>query len=194
MTDSATTLVRRLPASVRAAALYSPTHPVVQRGIDELLTQCRSAIGQSDRLVIGCIADEVLIDGERIRGSNVTLAGLTRLMRDHVIETITLQRGITGDDLTAFVAELRTTSDVPLDGRLDRARIEHISVGQLAVESTPSTTAAVGVAVAKRSYDEAVARSGSRRRPATRQIRAPRAHWSIRSRTWSARTGQRSWR
>lgn len=147
-------VLRRLAAAIRSASLYAPAHPVVKRGLEELLTACRQVLARNERLTIGCLEDEVIIDGERSFEANVMLKGFTRLMRDHGAETLTLRRGITGDELAALVTELGTTSDTPLDARLEQRGVTHATSGRLVLDSTPPTP--VAVALAKRSYDQAV--------------------------------------
>ena len=150
-------ILRRLAAAIRSASLYAPGHPVIRRAFEELLTACRAVLAGTERLTIGCLDDEVIINGERALEANVMLRGFARLMRDHGTETLTLQRGVTIEELTTLVTELGRASDEPLDVRLGRAGVMHVSVGRLALDSTPPTP--VAVALAKRSYDSAVANS-----------------------------------
>ena len=97
-------LVRRLAAAIRGGTLYSPNHPLVQRGIDALAGLCAS-IGQrrADPIVIGFIGDEVVVNSERLPKSAAALVGFARDMREREIEKITIQRGVTKEDLRTFI-------------------------------------------------------------------------------------------
>ena len=79
-------LVRRLAAAARGAALYSPEHPIVQRGADALAGLCQSALQRDDAVVIGFIGDEVVVNGERLLGSATSLVGFVRDLHEREIE------------------------------------------------------------------------------------------------------------
>jgi len=56
-------LVRRFAAAIRGATLYSPSHPLVQRGVDALVALCASLSQKSDSIVIGFIGAVMGIGG-----------------------------------------------------------------------------------------------------------------------------------
>lgn len=147
-------LVRRLAATVRGATLYSTDHPVVQRGLNELLTLSRASLEGTGSVSIACLDHEFIVDGSRLKASTLGLNGFARMLQDRAVETITLTRGVSRDELGTFVGELSTTGDDTLADRLARTPVQHISVGQLALES--EVPAPVALAVAKVGYDEAV--------------------------------------
>jgi hypothetical protein len=74
-------LVRRLAAAIRGATLYSPNHPLVQRGVDALVGLCTSLTRQTDHIVIGFIGDEVVVNAERLPRAAAALVGFARDMR-----------------------------------------------------------------------------------------------------------------
>ena len=148
-------LVRRLAAAVRSGTLYSPSHPLVQRGLDALTTRCAAIAQKADPIVIGFIGDEVVVNAERLPKS-AALVGFARDMREREVEKITLQRGVTRDDLRVLVVELadrRATS--PLGTRLQQKGIARIVIGRLAVEDDDET-AGTGIAAARKIYGTAV--------------------------------------
>ena len=148
-------LVRRLAAAVRSGTLYSPSHPLVQRGLDALTTRCAAIAQKADPIVIGFIGDEVVVNAERLPKS-AALVGFARDMREREVEKITLQRGVTRDDLRVLVVELadrRATS--PLGTRLQQKGIARIVIGRLAVEDDDDT-AGTGIAAARKIYGTAV--------------------------------------
>lgn len=59
-------LIRRLAAALRCSELYSPTHPLFQRGTDALATAAAEGLQSAPSVVIGFIGDEVVVDGDRL--------------------------------------------------------------------------------------------------------------------------------
>lgn len=147
-------LVRRLAAATRGATLYSPDHPLVQRGVDALTALCASALQKSETLVIGVIGDEFVANGQRLHKSAATLVGFARELRSQEVEKITIAKGVTRDDLRGFVFELSTRrAAVPLARRLEARNIRRIVIGRITVEETEEPT---GIAAARRVYTSAV--------------------------------------
>src|SRR3954469_25154289 len=149
-------LVRRLAAAIRGATLYAPGHPLVQRGIDALAGLC-AGIGQrrADPIVIGFVGDEVVVNSERLPKSAAALVGFARDMREREIEKITIQRGVTREELRTLIFEVPDRrSDVPLATRLQQKGVRHITLGRLTVEKDedPGT----GIAAARKIYGTAV--------------------------------------
>src|SRR6266540_3268938 len=105
-TKKAEELVRRLAAALRGIELYSPVHPIVQRGIDALAAAALDALAASHALVIGFIGDEVVVDGTRLPRGSASLVGFARGLREREIEKITFTKGLTKDEIRAFVAVL----------------------------------------------------------------------------------------
>jgi putative nucleotidyltransferase with HDIG domain len=149
-------LVRRLAAAIRGATLYSATHPLVQRGVDSLVNLCGSLCQKSDAIVIGFIGDEVVVNAERLPKSAAALVGFARDMREREIEKITIQRGVTRDELRTFIFELPDKrSAVPLATRLQQKGVHRIVLGKLAVEKDEDDPGS-GIAAARKIYGTAV--------------------------------------
>ena len=87
-------LIRRLAAALRGTELYSPSHPLVQRGIDALTASAVERLQQTPSIVIGFIGDEVVVDGTRLPRGTASLIGFARDLRERGIEKITLTRGL----------------------------------------------------------------------------------------------------
>ena len=86
-------LVRRIATAVRGADLYSPTHPLVQRGIDNLVASAQEALQRSASVIIGFIDDEIVVDAIRLPRGTAALVGFARDLREREIEKITITRG-----------------------------------------------------------------------------------------------------
>ena len=148
-------LVRRLAAAIRGATLYSPGHPLVQRGVDALVGLCGTLCQKTDTIVIGFIGDEVVVNAERLPRSAAALVGFARDMREREIEKVTIQRGVTREELRAFIFELpERRAALPLATRLQQKGVTRIVIGRLSIEEgeEPET----GVIAAQKIYGTAV--------------------------------------
>ncbi len=148
-------LVRRLAAALRGIELYSPNHPLVQRGIDALSTAALEALQAAPTIVIGFIGDEVVVDAVRLQKGTATLVGFARDLRERDIEKVTFSRGLTREELRALVAVLNDRrSETPLQDRLATKGVRHITFGKVVVEDVTDEQA--GIAAARRVYGTAV--------------------------------------
>jgi putative nucleotidyltransferase with HDIG domain len=148
-------LVRRIATAVRGADLYSPTHPLVQRGIDNLVASAQEALQASSSIIVGFIDDEIVVDGARLPRGTAALVGFARDLRDREIEKVTISRGITREEIKHFVAVLGDRqSKVPLPDQLTARGVRHITLGRVVVEDVTGDQA--GIAAAKRVYTTAV--------------------------------------
>ena len=150
-------LVRRLAAAMRGIELYSPAHPLVRRGLDALSAAAIESLQSSASVVVGFIGDEVVVEGTRLpRGSSsASLVGFARALKDRGIEKITLSRGLTRDEMAAFVFALGDRrSAVPLTDRLAAKGVRHVTLGKIVVEDGGSDD--TGIAVARKVYATAV--------------------------------------
>jgi putative nucleotidyltransferase with HDIG domain len=149
-------LVRRLAAAIRGATLYSPNHPLVQRGIDALIGLCATIARTTDPIVIGFIGDEVVVNAERLPKSAAALLGFARDMREREIEKITIHRGVTREELRNFIFELPDRRNpVPLATRLQQKGVARIVLGRLSIEKEDEDQG-VGIAAARKVYGSAV--------------------------------------
>jgi putative nucleotidyltransferase with HDIG domain len=152
---SAEELVRRLAAAVRGTELYSPTHPIVQRGIDALGTGALDALQNAPSIVIGFIGDEVIVDDARLPKGSASLIGFARDLREREIEKITFGRGLTREEIRGFIVALGDRkSPIPLADRLTQRGVRNITLGKIVVHDTGDDQ--TGIAVARRIYQTAV--------------------------------------
>ena len=153
--NQAEELVRRLAAAARGASLYSPAHPLVRRGVDALAALCAQRLQRAESTVVGFVGDEVVVDGQRLVRSAASLVGFARDLREREIEKITIERGVTRDELATFVTSLadRTAAE-PLGVRLDRGGVRRIAIGRITVEEDTDDSA--GIAAARKVYGSAV--------------------------------------
>ena len=151
-------LVRRLAAAIRGATLYSPDHPLVQRGVDALTALCTTALAEDrHHRRSAFIGDEVVVNGERLPESAAALVGFARDMREREIEKITIARGVTRDELRAFIFELadRRAAGCRWPTRLQQKGVRRITIGRHHARAE-TTTEPTGIAAARRVYGSAV--------------------------------------
>jgi putative nucleotidyltransferase with HDIG domain len=154
-TKKAGELVRRMAAALRGIELYAPTHPLVQRGIDALNSAATEALQASPTVVVGFIGDEVVVDGSRLPRGSASLVGFARALQEREVEKITFTRGVTRDEIRAFVATLTDrASPVPLTDRLNASGVRHITLAKIVVEDGGDEDR--GIEVARRVYATAV--------------------------------------
>jgi len=148
-------LVRRLAAAIRGATLYSPGHPLVQRGVDALVGLCAALNQKTGSIVIGFIGDEVVVNAERLPKAAAALVGFARDMREREIEKITIQRGVTREELRTFIFELpEKRATLPLATRLQQKGVSRIVIGRLSVEKDDDQ--GTGIVAARKIYGTAV--------------------------------------
>jgi len=153
-------LVRRLGATVRAAELYAPTHPLVHRTAAGLHAALSSSLATVPTVIVGFLEDDVVVNDFRLVRGSASVAGLLRDMRERQIEKITFARDLTIGDLRALMDELGDrTSRTAVGDRLAARGIRCIVVGKVAVEEDDDQE--VGIAVARQAYHKAVTRAGN---------------------------------
>ena len=151
-----TDLVRRLAAAIRAAELYAPGHPLLQRGVDALVDACQQALQGEAQVVVGFIGDEIVVDDARVgTSSSAALVGLVRGLRDRDVEKITFSRGVSAEDVRRLLDGMREhDATQSLEERLVSRGVRRITVGRLTIEESDDDR--TGIEVAKRVYGAAV--------------------------------------
>ena len=148
-------LVRRLAAALRGTELYSPSHPLVQRGIDAFTAAAAERLHAVPSVVIGFIGDEVVVDGTRLPRGTASLVGFARDLRDRGIEKVTLMRGLSRSDVGHLIAAFSDrSSPLPLPDRLASKGVRHVTLGRIVVDEVSDDQA--GIAAAQRVYNTAV--------------------------------------
>jgi putative nucleotidyltransferase with HDIG domain len=148
-------LIRRLAAALRGTELYSPTHPLVQRGIDAFTTAASEGLQAAPSIVIGFLGDEVVVDSLKLPRGTASLVGFARDLREREIEKITLTRGLSREEVRNLLLVFGDRkSQVPLADRLLQKGVRHVTLGKIIVEDVSDDQ--VGIAAARRVYSTAV--------------------------------------
>jgi putative nucleotidyltransferase with HDIG domain len=148
-------LVRRLASAIRGTELYSPSHPLVQRGIATFTATATEGLQTSPSIVIGFIGDEIVVDGHRLPRGTATLVGFARDLRERDVEKVTFTRGLSRDEVRTLIGVFGDrASRVPLPDRLAASGVRHVTLGRVIVEEVSDEQA--GIAAARRVYTTAV--------------------------------------
>ncbi len=152
-------LLRRIASGVRSAQLYSPDHPLVARNMEGLITVLRQLHQQQPSLVIGIVGDDLVVADTPLPKVSAGMPELIRRFRDHHVERIAFERGVTQEELVALMQKLarlagRTTVDA--EKELSSA---HVRIGRLKAEDQHKDGIASDMAAIRQLYGSAVARA-----------------------------------
>ena len=147
-------LLRRLAAAVRSGQLYSKGHPIISRNLEALSAAVQQQHKQAPSLVMGLVGDEIIVDDQPMpKGEN--LGGLVRRLKAIAVERITFDRGVTADELSAFVdavttLEARTGGEPAPFPTLPHIRVGRVSLGDRA------ETGSTDIAAFRKLYSDSV--------------------------------------
>lgn len=148
-------LLRRLSAALRSGQLYSRGHPIIARNLEALSTAIQLLHSLAPTVVIGFIGDEVVVDDMPLAKAD-TVGPLIRRLQQSGVERIAIDRGVTRDEIAAFldaVAVLeRRAADDPANAM---PQLPHIRVGRVTINQRVEDDLA-DMATIKRMYNDAV--------------------------------------
>src|ERR1700742_4325423 len=100
-------LLRRLAASLRSAQLYSPGHPIIGRNLESLSAAFQMLHGLQPTVTIGLVGEGVIVDDMPMARAE-PLGPFVRRLQQAGVERITVDRGVTVDEITEFLAAITT--------------------------------------------------------------------------------------
>ena len=147
-------LLRRFASGVRAAQLYAADHPLLGRNVEGLLAALRSLHPQIPSVAIGIVGGQLVVADTPMPKASSGMAELIKRLRDHEIERIAFDRGVTAEEVNAFVHGIaalgaRGASDHPL-------QFPHIHVGRIAADEKRSDGIGGDMAAIRQLYSNAV--------------------------------------
>ena len=152
-------LVRRLGAAVRSAQLYSRGHPIIARNLEQLLAVLQALHAShpgGEPVVLGLVRDEIIV-GDAPLADAASYAAMVRRLKQIGVERITVERGVTLDELTSLV-EAITTLDARSSGPDGEPSafpvLPHIRVGRVTLDEDEKTDHEAGTY--RKLYNEAV--------------------------------------
>ena len=151
-------LLRHFAASAKAVQLYAPDHPIVTRAVFQLVETLERAHVEAADVVIGIVDQQVVVDGIPVGSVHGAAEAIDRL-RAIGIERIAFDRGVTADELLAFVRELAAAQarrQADGDDRAAALSSAHIRVGRLLMQQRTESGHS-DIRAIRQSYRNAVA-------------------------------------
>src|SRR5262249_4072330 len=154
-------LLRRLAASLRSAQLYSAGHPIIGRNLESLSGALQLLHNLQPAVVVGIVGDEVIVDDMPIAKAE-TLGPLIKRLQQGGVERITIERGVTGQELTQLIDAITVFDPKAADGDApaEFPAIHHIRVGRVSIEQKIEASL-TDMATIKRLYQDAVSVAGA---------------------------------
>jgi putative nucleotidyltransferase with HDIG domain len=149
-------LLRRFASGVRAAQLYAPDHPLVGRNVDGLLAALKPLHQQMPSVAVGVVGTQLVVADTPLPKASAGMVELIRKLKDHKIERIAFERGITAGEVAAFMLAVAA-----LGSRGQTApttwNYPHIRVGQITAEERRTDGIGSDMAAIRQLYSNAVA-------------------------------------
>jgi putative nucleotidyltransferase with HDIG domain len=150
-------LLRRLAAAVRSAQLYSKGHPIIGRNLESMSTALQLLHSLSPTIVIGIVGEEIVVD-ETPMGKADTFGGLVKRLQQGGVERVTIDRGVTLDELRAFVEAVSAAESASASSTFPA--LPHVRVGRVSVEQRVEGSL-TDMATIRQLYSDAVSAAGS---------------------------------
>jgi putative nucleotidyltransferase with HDIG domain len=160
---SADDFLRRLAAALRAAQLYAPSHPLVQRAFDGLNETISQLLADQETIAIGIIGNEVIVGDMPMPRAAESMGEMIRRLKSLGIERIAFDRGVTPDELQTLAMTIahperrpgQAGPDAdPADPLAVLNGLAHIRVGRIQAEEKKEASAA-DIATIRRLYSDA---------------------------------------
>jgi putative nucleotidyltransferase with HDIG domain len=148
-------LLRRFAAALRSSQLYSKGHPIIGRNLQQFSTALQLLHSHEPTTVVGFVGDEIIVDDMPIAKAEA-LGGIVRRLQQNGVDRIHIDRGVTNEELAAFVETIGSLEPNPNDDAPDPfAGMPHIRVGRVTVDHRIEGSL-TDMATIKRLYSDAV--------------------------------------
>ncbi len=148
-------LLRRFASGVRAAQLYSADHPLLGRNIEGLLSALTALLEHQPSVAIGIVGNQLVVADTPMPKASAGMAELIKRLRDHGIERIAFDRGVTADEANAFVHAIAALGSKATGEHAPH--FPHIHVGRIHTEDKRNDGIASDMAAIRQLYSTAVA-------------------------------------
>jgi putative nucleotidyltransferase with HDIG domain len=147
-------LLRRFASGVRAAQLYAADHPLLGKNVEGLLAALRSLHPQHPSVAVGIVGNQLVVADTPMPKASAGMAELIKRLRDHKIERIAFDRGITPEEVTAFVHAIASLGN---KGAPEQPpQFPHIHVGRITVDEKRDDGIGSDMAAIRQLYSNAV--------------------------------------
>ncbi len=149
-------LLRRIASGVRAAQLYAADHPLVGRNVEGLQAALKVLHQHLPSIVVGIVGADFVVADTPMTKTSAGMPELIKRLREHDIERISFERGVTRDEVIAFIQAIATLSgkgEAPGERRLN---FPHIRIGRLTTDERKSGGISSDMAAIRQLYSSAV--------------------------------------
>jgi putative nucleotidyltransferase with HDIG domain len=148
-------LLRRFASGVRAAQLYAADHPLIGRNVEGLLAVLKTLHTLQHTITVGIVGDQLVVSDTPMTKASLGMGELIRKLKDHKIERIAFERGITAKETADFMHAVAALGKAEVtDGTFT---FPHIKVGRLKAEDRRQDGIASDMAAIRQLYSNAVA-------------------------------------
>src|SRR3954447_14298947 len=148
-------LLRRFASGVRAAQLYAPDHPLVGRNVEGLLAVLKVLHAAQPSVTIGIVGTQLIVADTPMSKASLGMAELVKRLKDHLIERVSFERGVTQQEIAPFIlalAALGGKAEVPETAW----QFAHIRVGRITAEDRRADGIGSDMAAIRKLYSSAV--------------------------------------
>ncbi len=147
--------MRSFAAALRSAQLYSKGHTLISRNISALATAVQLLHSSEPSIVIGIVGEKLIVNDVPVSKAD-TLAGLIKRLRQIAVERITIEKGVTPDEIVQMVWAV-VTSEPPPEGEEPKfPPLPHVRVGRITTGQKSESAGRSDMNTFKRAYGEAV--------------------------------------
>ena len=146
-------LLRRFASALRAAQLYSPSHPLVARNVALFGETLGIAFGQQRSITLGVVGSEFVVGDVPLPRASSMMSDLLQRLQRAGIERIAIEREVATEELSGLVQALASSSDQNGEESV-LPTFPHIQVGRIQVQQRVEPTAA-DTATVRRLYADA---------------------------------------
>jgi putative nucleotidyltransferase with HDIG domain len=144
-------VLRRFASGVRAGQLYSREHPLLARNVDGLLAAVKPLLQQSPSLTIGIVGAQFVVADTPMPKASAAMGELIKRLKDQGIERIILERGLTAEEVLAFMLAVGAGTGTPEPGGWP-----HLRIGRITADDHRNDGVAGDMAAIRRLYAGAV--------------------------------------
>ena len=148
-------LLRRFASGVRAAQLYAADHPLIGRNVEGLLAVLTILHTLQHTIAVGIVGEQLVVADTPMAKASLGMGELIKKLKDHKIERIAFERGITAKETADFMHAVAGLGKADVtDGTF---AFPHIKVGRLKAEDRRQDGIASDMAAIRQLYSNAVA-------------------------------------
>jgi len=111
MAEAIENSLRSLISSLQSAKIYPLEHPKFKESLENAHNSLRNLLGERSELVIGIIGEELAFEKEIFFDLSKSVKPFIQYLKERGIERIAFTRGITKEELSAFIIFLITPKD-----------------------------------------------------------------------------------